>query len=279
MKFFYKLTLILILLSFLACSKKDKEVILIKEQNLDLQMIEAYKEGLSYLKKQDAIAAAKKFNEAELLYPQSAWAPKSLLMSAYSYYSEDYYGDAIKELERYFKTYPNDQNIGYASYLIAICYYESIVDEKKDLGSIIKAEEKFKIVIKNYPNTDFAIDAEFKLGLIKDVMASKEIYIGRHYIKKEKWIPAINRFKKVVTEYDTTIYVEEAIHRLVEIHYKIGLEDEAKKYAKLLAYNYGSGEWYKKTYKLFNKKYEKHTKKVKKNKKNSLIKNFKSLVN
>ena len=266
------------ILMIFSCSKKNEETSIILQQDLDLQMIEAYEEGMRELDSGDAISAVKKFNEAELLYPQSIWAPKSLLMSAYSYYTINNYIEAIDELERYFKTYPNDQNKSYASYLIAMCYYESIVDEKKDLKSIIKAEEKFKLVIKEYPKTDFAVDANFKLGLIKDIMASKEIYIGRHYIKKEKWIPAINRFKRVVNEFDTTIYVEEALHRLVEIHYKIGLESEAKKYANLLGYNYGSGEWYKKTYILFNKEYADPLKKIRKGKKSTLIKRAKSIL-
>ena len=277
MKYLYKFLLLLFIFNFTSCSKKVDESILIKEQDLDLQMIESYKEGLNALNKGDVILAANKFNEAELLYPQSIWAPKSLLMAAYSYYSQEYYPDAIYELERYFKTYPNDKNKGYASYLIAVCYYESIIDEKKDLKSIIKAKEKFNLVLNNYPKSDFAMDAKFKLDLIQDIMASKEIYIGRHYVKKERWIPAINRFKKVVTDYDTTIYVEEAIHRLVEIHYKIGMIDEAKKYATLLGYNYGSGEWYKKSYLVFNKEYENPSKKIKK-KDSYLIKKFKSLV-
>ena len=155
---------------------------------------------------------------------------------------------------------------------MAMSYYNSIVDEKKDFQSILKADETFQLVIKKYPGTDFAVDSKFKLGLIQDIKASKEIYIGRHYIKKEKWIPAINRFKKVVNDYETTIYVEEAIHRLVEIHYKIGLVSEAKKYANLLGYNYGSGEWYKKSYLIFNKEYKNPIKKIKKDNKKSLIK-------
>ena len=169
-------------------------------------------------------------------------------MAAYSYYIQDYYGDAIAELERFIKVYPKNKNLDYAYYLLAICYYEQIVDEKKDLQSIINAKKTFEILIKNYPNTDYALDAEFKLDLIDDILASKEMYIGRYYFDKKKWIPAINRFRTVVDEYDTTIYTEEALHRLVEIYYIIGLKDEAKKYAKLLGYNYQSSKWYEKSY-------------------------------
>ena len=229
-------------------------------------MIDSYREGLKAFNDGDALFAAQKFNEAELLYPQSDWAPRSALMAAYSYYSQDYYGDAIYELERFIKTYPYDTRVDYAHFLLAMCFYEKIVDEKKDLGPLLKAEKKFLFIIKTYPETDFALDAQFKLDLIYDILASKEMYIGKHYIKKEKWIPAINRFKKVVNDYETTIYVEEAMHRLVEIYYMIGLIDQSKKYASLLGYNYQSSEWYKESYRVFNQNYEDPVKKIKKKK-------------
>ena len=158
-----------------------------------------------------------------------------------------------------------------------MCYYETIEDEKRDSAPLIKAKEKFSFIVKEYPNTDFALDAKFKIGLIEDILASKEMYLGRHYIKKQKWIPAINRFQKVLKEYDQTIFVEEAIHRLVEINYKIGLLEESKKYANLLGYNYQSSEWYKKSYKIFNNDYAiQKRKKIKKEKK-GVIKRFKKL--
>ena len=136
------------------------------------------------------------------------------------------------------------------------------------------AKEKFNFVIKQYPNTDYALDAKFKFDLILDILASKEMYIGRYYFNKKKWIPSINRFRKVVDEYDTTIYIEEALHRLVEIYYLLGLTEEAQKYANILGYNYKSSKWYEKTYVVFNKKYEKRKIEKKKNKKK---RKFKSL--
>ena len=219
-------------------------------------MVAAYKEGYQALEKNDPYYAAQKFLEAELLFPQSDWAPKSALMASYSYYMQNFYAEALSNLERYLKTYPNDKNLVYGHYLIAICFYETIEDEKRDTGPLIKAKNKFNFILKEYPNTDFALDIKFKLDLIQDISASKEMYLGRHYIKKEKWIAAINRFKHVVEEYDQTIFIEEALHRLVEINYRIGLLDESQKYANLLGYNYLSGEWYKKSYKVFNKNYE-----------------------
>ena len=272
--FFY---FILIVLLSISCSKKDIEKSIIKEVNLESQMIEAYQEGLKQLKAGDVLFAAKKFNEAEILFPQSEYAPKSSLMASYSYYSQNYYEDAMAELIRFLKVYPNHKDIVYAEYLLGLCYYEQIVDEKKDLQSIVNAKKTFQSLISKYPNTDFATDSMFKLNLIDELLAGKEMYIGRYYVGKKKWISAINRFRVVVDNYETTIYVEEALHRLVEIYYILGIESEAKKYAKLLGYNYQSSEWYKKTFIVFNKKYEENKLKDIKKENNSILKKFKSL--
>ena len=275
--------ILIILISFfsVSCSKDVVEKSIIKEKNMELQMIDAYKEGLNELENGDALFAAKKFNEAEVLFPQSDFAPKAALMAAYSYYSQNYYGDAIAELERFIKIYPNHYNISYAEYLLGLCFYEQIIDEKKDLQSIENAKNIFLDLVEKYPNTDFAMDANFKLDLINDVLAAKEIYIGRYYFDKKKWISAINRFRTITDDYDSTIYVEEALHRLVEIYYIIGLEDESKKYANLLGYNYMSSKWYEKSYSIFDKTYEENKKNIAKNKKftSSLLKKFKSLFN
>ncbi len=273
--------IIFLLLFFYSCSKDVAKENLINEKALDLQVLEAYQEGMRYLEEGDSLYAAKKFNEAEILFPQSNWAPKSALMAAYAYYVQDYYDDGIAELKRFIKVYPNHKNLDYAYYLLATSYYEKIVDEKKDLQSIINAKETFNIIIRKFPKTEYALDSEFKLDLINDILASKEMYIGRYYFEKKKWIPAINRFRTVIDDYDTTIYTEEALHRLVEVYYVLGLENEAQKYAKVLGYNYRSSEWYEKSYSVFNKKYEKNKKKLaklEKKKNRSLIKKFKSLL-
>ena len=263
-----------------SCSKDVLKDTRLKEKSLDLQMIEAYNEGLSSLEGGDVLFAAQKFNEAEILYPQSIWAPRSALMAAYSYYLQDYYKDAIAELERFVKVYSKHENLDYAYFLLATSYYEQIIDEKKDLQYLIKAKENFLIILNKYPKTDYAIDASFKLDLINDTLASKEMYIGRYYFEKKKWISAINRFKTVIDKYNTTIYTEEALHRLVEIHYTIGLKNEAEKYAKLLGYNFQSSKWYEKTYILFDKNYRKQEKinKNKDKKTSNLIKRIKSLL-
>ena len=268
--------IILIILFFNSCSKKEKVTIL-QEKNLFEQMTELYEEAYTEFVDGDTLYAAKKFNEAELIFPQSEWAPVAALMSAYVYYSDDYYSDAIYELERYLKVYPKHKDKDYAHFLLAMCYYENIIDEKRDLNPLLKSKKEFEFVIKEYPTTDFAADAQFKIDLINDRLAGKEIYIGRHYLKSQKWIPAINRFKNVLENYQTTVYVEEAIHRLVETYYIIGLESESKKYANLLGYNYQSSDWYKASYKVFNKDYDFSEKKftqIKKKDKKSLFKKF-----
>ena len=275
-KFFLFIALFAILIS---CSKEEIKESIIKEKSLDLQVLEAYQEGVKSLETGDVLYAAKKFNEAETLFPQSEWAPKSALMAAYAYYTQDYYSDTIAELERFIRVYPLSKNLDYVYYLLGISYYEQIVDEKKDLQSIIKAKEYFKIVSKNYPNTNYSLDAEYKIDLVNDTLASKEMYIGRYYFDKKKWIPAINRFRTVIDDYETTIYAQEALHRLVEVHYILGLKDEAKKYAKLLGYNYQSSKWYEKSYSVFDKEYKENVKKrdKKKSKKNKTLKKIKSL--
>tara|TARA_A100000164_G_scaffold323262_1_gene306979 strand:+ start:58 stop:894 length:837 start_codon:yes stop_codon:yes gene_type:complete len=273
----FNLILLLLIIILSGCSKDKKEVSLIKETSQELEMITSYNEAYKALREGDPYFAAKKFLEAELLYPQSTWAPRASLMASYSYYMQNYYTEATSNLERYIKTYPNHKNIIYAHYLIAMCYYESIEDEKRDSAPLIKAKNKFDYIVKEYPNSDFAIDAKFKLNLIQDILASKEMYLGRHYIKKGKWIAAINRFKVVTKEYDQTVFIEEALHRLVEINYKLGLVDESQKYANILGYNYLSGEWYKKSYRIFNQNYKvKLNRAIKKDKKGVLEK-FKKL--
>ena len=276
---YFKFIILLLLISFLnACSKDKIKESQIIEKDLDLQVLEAYQEGLTSLEEGDVLFAAKKFNEAEILFPQSIWAPKSALMAAYSYYSQDYYGDAIAELDRFIKIYPYDKNLDYAYYLLGTSYYEQIVNEEKDLQSMTEAKKNFTIVINKFPKTEYSLDANFKLDLINQILASKEMYIGRYYFEKKKWIASINRFLNVINDYNETIYTEEALYRLVEMYYILGLESESKKYAQLLGYNYNSSEWYKKSYKLFNASYEEKEKKIKNNK-SKIIQKVKSLLN
>ena len=278
MKNYLKYILIIFILVLTSCKNEKKEVSVIEETSIDLQMIQAYNEGLKNLELGDAIVAAKKFNEAEILFPQSKWAPRASLMSAYSYYSQEYFSNAIGELERFLETYPSHERVSYAYYLLGICYYDQIVDEKRDLKVIEDAKKNFEKVIEDYPKSDFALDSEYKLELIEEILASKEMYLARYYIEREKWIPAINRYKKVLENYERTIFIEEALHRLVELHYKIGMIDESKKYASLLGYNYQSSKWYQESYKIFNKNYNKKIKVKKRKKKFITLEKIKSLL-
>ena len=262
--------LIILLLSFLsfACSKKEK-VEIISEPSEEEMSLAIYQEALDALKAGDAFYASKKFNEVESLLPHSEWAAKASLMSGYAHYSRNAYTKSVFALERHIKKYPSDKNIPYAHYLIAICYFEQILDEKKDLEPLLKTKEKFEYIILNYPETDYAIDARFKMDLIIDQLAAKEMSIARYYMKTEKWIPAINRLKIIVEKYDRTVFIEEALYRLVEVYYKLGLVEEAKQAAVILGYNYQSSEWYKRSYKIFDKKYK--PKNLKKEKELGLI--------
>ena len=278
MKNYLKYILIIFILVLTSCKTEKKEVSVIEETSIDLQMIKAYNEGIKNLESGDALLAAKKFNEAEILFPQSKWAPRASLMSAYSYYSQEYFANAIGELERFLETYPSHERVSYAYYLLGICYYDQIVDEKRDLKVIEDAKKNFEKVINDYPKSDFALDSEYKLELIEEILASKEMYLARYYIEREKWIPAINRYKNVLKHYERTIFIDEALHRLVELHYKIGMIDESKKYAALLGYNYQSSKWYEETYKIFNKNYNKEKKLKKRKKKFITLEKIKSLL-
>ena len=259
--FFIIFLLSLFLLS--SCTKSTNNELVLESTELE-QVTKIYSEAIDALKKGDAYYAGRKFKEVEILMPQSKWAAKASLLAAYSDYSRNSYADATFGLEKFIKKYPADKNVVYAHYLIAICYYEQILDEKKDLKPLLLAKEKFEFLISSYPNTDYAVDSNFKLNLIIDQLAAKEMSIARFYMKTEKWIPALNRLKTVVKEYDQTIFVEEALHRLVEVYYRLGLVDEAKKAALILGYNYQSSEWYERSYKVFNKNYKEKTIKDKK---------------
>ena len=265
----FKIFLIFLLSVFLlfSCSKKNVEIA--SKLTEEEFVVSLYAEAVEALKRGDAYYAGKKFKEAESLLPQSEWAAKSSLMASYADYSRNSYSDSIFGLERHIKNYPADKNISYAHYLIAMCYYEQILDEKKDLRPLLQAKKKFEFILINFPETDYAIDSSFKLDLIIDQLAAKEMSIARYYMKMQKWIPALNRLKTVVEKYDKTIFIEEALHRLVEVYYKLGLVEEAKQAAVILGYNYQSSQWYERSYKVFNKKYK--SKKIKKKKEMGLI--------
>ena len=249
-----KKLLILLFFTFFifSCSKEGR--VNVEPTNEELA-VTVYAEAVEALKKGDAFYANKKFKEVESLLPQTEWAAKASLLAAYADYTRNSYTQSVFGLERHIYNYPADKNVPYAHFLIAICYYEQILDEKKDLKPLLQSKEKFEFIVSEFPDTDYAIDARFKLDLIEDQLAAKEMSVARFYMKTEKWIPALNRLKLVVNEFDRTVFVEEALHRLVEVYYRIGLVDESKKAASILGYNYRSSAWYEQSYKVFNREY------------------------
>ena len=258
LRFFIIINIFFLIIS---CSKQDQ--VYEPSQKIDPYIL--YREGLVEFEKNNYFYANKKFSEAELNFEKVELAAKSAIMSCFSLYGINFYQEALENLERYLKTYPSDKNVVYAHYLIAIIYFEQISDEKKDLNPLLKANKKIDFFISNYPDTDYAIDLKFKKDLIQNQLAAKELFISKYYIKTQKWVPAINRLKIIIEDYDKTIFVEEALHRLVEIHYYLGLEDEAKKYAKILGYNYNTSEWFEQSYKILNKDYKINTNLSKRN--------------
>ena len=258
-----------LLIIFLYSCSKNKEVYKPSEQ---INPYEVYREGLEAFEKNDFFFASKKFTEAELYFDKPEFAAKSAIMASYSLYGINFYAEAEENINRYLKKYPSDENIIYAHYLLAIIYYEQISDEKKDLQPLLKTKKKIEFFLQEYPGSDYATDLRFKKDLVENQLAAKEIFLARYYISVKKWIPAINRLKIVVKKYSTTIFVEEALHRLVEIYYHIGLENEAKGYAAILGYNYNSSEWFKKSYKVFDKNYKDFNKKIKKENKDNIFK-------
>ncbi len=267
-----KLSIIIIsLFLILSCSNSKKDAVY--EPSNKLNPYDLYKEGLDAFEINDYFFASKKFSEAELNFENIELAAKAAIMSSYSLYGISFYDQALENLERFLRTYPADKNIIYAHYLIAIIFFEQIEDEKKDLNPLKEANRKIDFFLKKYPNSDYAIDLKFKKNLIINQLAAKELYVAKYYISTQKWIPAINRLKVIVSDYDKTIFIEEALHRLVEIYFHIGLENEANKYAKILGYNYNSGEWFKQSYRILNRDYEFKLKRNN-NKTNKKEKNF-----
>lgn len=258
-KLFY--LLILVMLNF-GCSKEDPPI---NKPAKHEKSFEIYKEAVDSLESGDYFYASKKFAEAETILPQIEFAAKASLMSSYCLYIINFYDEAIENLERFIKVYPADKNIAYANYLLAISLYEQILDEKKDIVPLLKSKEKIELFLNEYPNSEYALDLKFKLDLINNQLAAKELYIAKYYIQSQKWIPAINRLKVIVEKYSETIFIEEALHRLVEVYFIVGLLEEAKTTAVILGYNYNTSKWYENSYKILNKEYK--IKKIEKTKK------------
>ncbi len=269
-----KIFFILLIFLLNSCSS-NKEIIY--EPSIKINPYESYKEGMNAFKNNDFFFASKKFSEAELNFEIPSLAAKAAIMSSYSLYGINFYNDAEENLKRYLENYPGDKNVIYAHYLLAVIQFEQIGEEKHDLDPLIKAKSQIDFFLKKYPNSEYAIDLNFKKDLVNNQFAAKELYIAKYYISIQKWIPAINRLKLIVKDYEKTIFIEEALHRLVEIHYHLGLKGEAKKYASILGYNYNSGKWFEQSYKILNKDYEKVLKAKIKKEKNLFNKIFEAI--
>tara|TARA_B100000965_G_scaffold399075_1_gene418290 strand:- start:1404 stop:2231 length:828 start_codon:yes stop_codon:yes gene_type:complete len=271
----YQKLILIILLIFSSFSCSKDETIVYDNENKDPFAL--YQDAYEAFEVGDYFYANKKFSEAELNFKQVEFAAKSSIMSSYSLYGINFYSEALENLEKYLKKYPADVNVMYAHYLIAIIHYEQISDEKKDLKPLLDATEKINFFVNKYPNSDYSSDLKFKQDLIQNQLAAKELYVAKYYMTTQKWIPAINRLKIIVEDYQKTVFIEEALHRLVEIHYYLGLEDEAKKYANILGYNYNSSEWFEQSYKILNKDYKIVKVEKDKNKDNKSF--FKKIIN
>ena len=261
-----------ILLLFFSCSKKDKVNVL--DQTVQDQGVEVYKQGIQAMEDGDFFYASKLFSEAESNLMNIEIASKAAILSAYSFYRINFYEESIEGLERFISRYPASDYLSYAYYLSAMISFEQIPDEKKDLQPTENAKKKIIQFIDMFPDTEYALDLKFKLGLVNNQLAAKEMFIARYYMETQKWIPAINRLKHIIDNYEETIFIEEALHRLVEIYYKIGLEKEASDAAKLLGYNYNSSQWYEKSYAILNKDYKiekKNTNDTEKSKEDGLV--------
>jgi outer membrane protein assembly factor BamD len=210
-----------------------------------------YNEGLFLLNnKQDYKEAAKKFDEVDRQNPYSDWARKALLMSAYSYYQANEYTDCINSAQRYVTLHPGSPDAAYAQYLIGASYYDQILDVSRDQARADKAINALQEVARKYPDSEYANAAKKKIDMARDQLAGKEMEVGRFYQDKRNFIGAINRFKVVVTQYQTTRHVEEALERLTECYIALGIIDEAQTAAAVLGHNFPDSDWYKDAYKL-----------------------------
>ena len=242
---------IIFALFLLSCSK-DKDIY---TPTVKLDPYKIYKEGLDSFNENQFFFASKKFSEAEINFISPSAAAKSAIMNSFSLYAINFYDEAEENLNRYLKVYPADKYKIYAHYLLAIISYEQIGEEKHDLKPLLDAKKKIDFFLDEYPNSEYAIDLNLKKDLVTNQFAARELYIAKYYIKVQKWVPAINRLKIIIKDYGRTVFIEEALHRLVEIHYHLGLEDEANSFAAILGYNYNSSEWFKQSYKILNKNY------------------------
>ena len=246
---FTKLLVIILLLLNISCSTKE-----IKETSLERSVDEIYNSAMDLLENKKYKKASSEFEEVERQHPYSIWATRAQLMSAYVSYKLNNYDLSISASNRYIELHPGAKDVDYAYYLIALCYYQEINDFRRDQSNTTKALDAFNKLIRRFPNSEYTRDSKLKLDLVKDHLAAREMNVGRIYQDLDNYIAAINRFKTVVDSYSKTSHLPEALARLTELYFVLGLYDEAKVYASVLGHNYPNNKWYSYSYSLFTDK-------------------------
>lgn len=243
----------LALLALSACSTTEKEEAVVEQQ---VPVEQLYNRAANTIDKGEFYDAAKRFDEVDRQYPYSQWATRAQLMSGYAHYKNLKYDEAILALDRFIELHPGDENVAYAYYLRALCYYEQISDVRRDQKMTQLALENLKQVTERFGSSKYARDASLKIDLTMDHLAGKEMEIGRYYLERRQYQASIPRFQRVIDNYQTTTHVPEALHRITEAYLSLGLMDEAKKSAAILGHNYPQSSWYKDSYRLFNNDYK-----------------------
>lgn len=226
-----------------ACSEK-------KDDYVERPVEELYNEAMDLVDKSEYQRAAKAFEEVERQHPYSVWATKAQMMAAYVLYERNKYDDAIIHLDRFIQLHPGNKDTAYAYYLKGLCYYEQITDVQRDQKMTSNAMKSLQEVVDRFPSSSYAKDARLKVDLARDHLAGKEMAIGRYYQSKGQWLAALNRFKAVAENFQTTTHVAEALHRMVEIYLTLGLDEEAKRTASVLGHNFPGSDWYQDTFAL-----------------------------
>lgn len=248
-RFLVFLAIFLGFLSLSACSKDDKD----KEKPPE-PVEKLYNEALNKLGQKEYKDAVKAFEEVERQHPYSEWAVRAEIMAAFANFRDGQYDAAISMLDRFVKQHPSNTNTPYAYYLKALCYYEQITDVGRDQKITVQAQQALREVVSRFPDSEYARDARLKLDLVADHLAGKEMEIGRYYERHYDYLAATNRFRTVVEKYPTTSHTPEALERLVECYLKLGVVEQAQRYAAVLGYNYPGSQWYKDSYALMNGK-------------------------
>ncbi|KAF0222573.1 MAG: hypothetical protein FD176_2540 [Rhodospirillaceae bacterium] len=238
-------TLIATALLLSACADK-------KDEYVERPVEELYNEAMDLVEQGEYYKAAQAFDEVDRQHPYSVWATKAQLMNAYVLYERNKYPDALVALDRFIQLHPGNKDAPYAYYLKGLCYYEQITDVARDQKMTEMALKSLQEVVDRYPASSYARDAKLKVDLTRDHLAGKEMNIARYYQNRDQWLAALNRYKIVVEQYQTTSHVPEALHRMVEIYLTLGLTDEAKKTAAVIGHNFPGSDWYEDTFSMVN---------------------------